>query len=397
MRNGGHAGLDIQLEALGADVTAALFNEELGMVLQVRGADAAAIQQRAGAAGLKAAILGATSADYTLRLRHGAKELLAENVGTLHRAWAETSHRIASLRDNPDCAREEFEAIGRKEDPGLSVHLSFDPTPDSRLPTPAIGRRPKVAILREQGVNGQSEMAYAFHAAGFESVDVHMSDILEGRVDLAGFRGLAACGGFSYGDVLGAGQGWAKTILFNARGRDQFQAFLAAEDRFALGVCNGCQMFAALKELVPGAEHWPAFRRNTSEQYEARWVQLEVLESKSLFFAGMAGSRMPIAVAHGEGRAVFSQASDLGALQRGGQVAARFIDTQGQVATRYPQNPNGTPEGVTAISNADGRVTILMPHPERTIAGPTGSWWPQAWDGKTPWFRMFQNARKWVG
>jgi phosphoribosylformylglycinamidine synthase len=239
-------------------------------------------------------------------------------------------------------------------------------------------------------------MAWAFDSAGFEAVDVHMSDILEARITLDGFSGFAACGGFSYGDVLGAGQGWAKSIQFNARAREQFAAFFNRSDRFALGVCNGCQMFAALKNLVPGAEAWPAFRRNRSEQFEARWTMVEITESRSLFFAGMAGSRLPIAVAHGEGRAVFGSDIDRATLQQEGQLAVRFVDNHGKVTSRYPQNPNGSPDGITGICNADGRVTILMPHPERTVAGTTGSWWPRQWDGKTPWFQMFVNARKWV-
>jgi len=253
-----------------------------------------------------------------------------------------------------------------------------------------------VAILREQGVNGHVEMAYAFHAAGFDSVDVHMSDILAGRTGLEDFAGLVACGGFSYGDVLGAGQGWAKSILFNARAREQFQSFLARPDRFALGVCNGCQMFAALREIVPGSGHWPLFRRNRSEQFEARWTMVEVGASRSLFFAGMAGSRLPVAVAHGEGRAEFAAAADLDALAAGSQLALRFIDNHGVVVSHYPQNPNGSPGGVTGLCNADGRITILMPHPERTIDGAAGSWWPRRWSGRTPWFQLFVNARNWV-
>jgi phosphoribosylformylglycinamidine synthase len=352
----------------------------------------AAMLTTAQSAGLTAHDLGAPRADDQIRLTSGGKELFGESRERLYKVWAETSHRIASLRDNPDCTREEFESAGATDDPGLSVHVTFDPA----LTAPATLARPKVAVLREQGVNGQAEMAYAFHAAGFESVDVHMSDVLEGRVRLADFAGLAACGGFSYGDVLGAGQGWAKTILFSARGRDEFQSFLARGDRFALGVCNGCQMFAALKEIVPGADHWPIFVRNRSEQFEARFGMVEIVQSKSLFFAGMAGSRLPIAIAHGEGRAQFSGEHDLPALRDGGQVAMRFLDNHGRVVERYPQNANGSPGGITAICNADGRVTILMPHPERTIAGTVGSWWPQKWERHTPWMQMFHNARKWV-
>ena len=374
---------------------AALFSEELGLLLQVPLADSKNILARAASVNLVVHDIGDVTADDRIRFRCDDREVFAGSRERLHKLWAETSYRVAELRDNPECTREEFESVGAKDDLGLSLHLTF-PTPDSRLPTPALSR-PKVAILREQGVNGHAEMAYAFHAAGFESVDVHMTDILEGRTRLEDFAGLAACGGFSYGDVLGAGQGWAKTILFNERAREEFRAFLARKDRFALGVCNGCQMFAALKDIVPGADHWPIFRRNRSEQFEARWTMVEVAESKSLFFAGMAGSRLPIVVAHGEGRAEFSNADDAAALRAADQIALRFIDNRGKVTERYPQNPNGSPGGLTAICNADGRVTILMPHPERTIAGVTGSWWPRRWEKHTPWMQMFHNARKWVG
>jgi len=389
----GHCGIDIALDALGADPHAALFSEELGMLLQVRAADAADVLAQLAGGGLSVADLGAPAGDDRVTIRHGGRELYAESRERLHKTWAETSYRMAALRDDPDCAREEFETVGAAADPGLSVQLGFQPVAALNL---VASRRPRVAILREQGVNGHIEMAYAFHAAGFDSVDVHMSDILEGRVTLDGFAGLAACGGFSYGDVLGAGQGWAKSILFNARAREQFQTFLARPDRFALGVCNGCQMFAALKDIVPGAAHWPAFRRNRPEQFEARWTMVEVTDSRSLFFAGMAGSKLPVAVAHGEGRPDFAAAADLGALRAANQLALRFVDNHGKVAARYPQNPNGAAEGVTGICNEDGRVTILMPHPERSIAGTVGSWWPQQWTDKTPWFQMFVNARNWV-
>ena len=391
----GHAGARVDLDALGADGTAALFNEELGFVVQLRAVDVDGFLTAARAAGLAAHAIGEVSADDRVSFHHGGRERLGELTARWHATWAETSHRIARLRDHPACADEAFEQVADYADPGLSVRLSFEPTRAAPR-TAQIGRRPKVAILREQGVNGQVEMAWAFDIAGFESVDVHMSDLIEGRVRLEDFAGFAACGGFSYGDVLGAGLGWANSILFHAGVREQFAAFLAREDRFALGVCNGCQMMAALKDIVPGASHWPAFRRNRSEQYEARWGMVEIAESRSLFFAGMAGSRLPIAVAHGEGRAVFADAADQARLKDAGQIAMRFIRGDGRVATRYPQNPNGSPDGIASVCNADGRVTILMPHPERTIAGVSGSWWPRAWDGETPWFRMFENARRFV-
>ena len=388
----GHVGLSVALDALDTDTVVALFNEELGMVLQVRATDADATLEQLRKAKLTAHKIGAISSDDRIRFTHAGQEVYAAERETLHKRWAETSARIAALRDEPDCVREEFSNIGAKNDPGLSLQLSFDP---NIAPT-ILKSRPRVAILREQGVNGQVEMAWAFDAAGFESIDVHMTDVLSGRVQLSDFKGLVACGGFSYGDVLGAGQGWAKTILFNSRARDEFQAFLAAKDKFALGVCNGCQMFAALKDIVPGAQNWPAFRRNRSEQFEARWTMVEVVESKSLFLAGMEGSRMPIAVAHGEGRAVFGGEGDLDSMVDAQQVGLTFIDNNGNVAESYPQNPNGSPAGLTGICNDDGRVTIMMPHPERTIAGVTGSYWPQANAQFTPWMQMFRNARKWV-
>jgi phosphoribosylformylglycinamidine synthase len=390
----GHCGIEIGLDVLGNDPHAALFSEELGMVLQVRAGDAEAIRIQLADGGLDVADLGGPCAGDRIVFRHAGRELFAAPREQLHKTWAETSYRMAALRDDPQCAREEFESVGAADDPGLSVQLSFAVAPAAARSPSAV--RPRVAILREQGVNGHIEMAYAFHAAGFDSVDVHMSDILEGRVTLDDFAGLAACGGFSYGDVLGAGQGWAKSILFNARARAQFQAFLARPDRFALGVCNGCQMFAALKQIVPGAAHWPAFRRNRVEQFEARWTMVEVKQSRSLFFAGMAGSKLPVAVAHGEGRPQFAAAADLEALRAQDQLALRFIGNQGAVAARYPHNPNGAVEGITGLCNEDGRVTILMPHPERSIAATAGSWWPQQWPDKTPWFQMFVNAREWV-
>jgi len=389
----GHCGVDIALDELGDDPVAALFAEELGVVVQVREADVAAVRKALADAQVPVAGLGAPNGADAVRFSYRERVLLEEPRAVLQKIWAETSFRIAAQRDNPECAREEFERTGDSAEPGLKASLTFDPAE-----APAVLRaRPRVAILREQGVNGQVEMAFAFHSAGFESLDVHMTDLLDGRLKLDDFRGVVACGGFSYGDVLGAGQGWAKSILFHERARAAFAEFLARTDRFALGVCNGCQMFAALKDIVPGAQAWPAFRRNRSEQFEARWAQVEVLDSQSLFFSGMAGSTLPITVAHGEGRAEFARVDDFAALQKGGQVAMRFVDSHGKIAACYPQNPNGSPEGVTALCNDDGRVTILMPHPERTIRGVTGSWWPKDYGEFTPWIRMFRNARRWVG
>jgi len=293
--------------------------------------------------------------------------------------------------------QEEFDALLDAADPGLSVQAAFDVREDVAAPFVAVGARPKVAILREQGVNSQFEMAAAFTRAGFEAVDVHMSDLQAGRIDLVSFKGLAACGGFSYGDVLGAGQGWAKSILFNPALRAQFEAFFARRDTFSLGVCNGCQMMANLAPIIPGAENWPSFQRNRSEQFEARFVQVEVLDSPSILLAGMAGSRLPIVVSHGEGRAVFRDE----AAQSQSIAALRYIDHHGHPAIRYPANPNGSPEGLTGFTTPDGRFTIMMPHPERTARTLQMSWAPK-WlldesPDASPWARVFGNARKWLG
>jgi len=300
---------------------------------------------------------------------------------------------MAKLRDNPACAEEEFARHADAADPGLHYQLSFDATQDIAAPYIASGKRPRLAVLREQGVNGQVEMAAAFDAAGFAAVDVHMSDILSGRVNLADFSGLAACGGFSYGDVLGAGGGWAKSILFNARARDEFAAFFQRSDSFALGVCNGCQMMSQLHELIPGAEAWPRFERNLSEQFEARFAMVEVLDSPSLFFSGMAGSRLPVPVSHGEGRVEFRDPADAGRAA----LALRYVDHRGQPTETYPLNPNGSPGGATGYTTADGRFTILMPHPERVFRAAQLSWRPDGMNGASPWLRMFRNARRAVG
>ncbi|MGH8454085.1 MAG: phosphoribosylformylglycinamidine synthase, partial [Nevskiales bacterium] len=396
-----HCGLDVLLDGLGEsglgqNELAILFSEELGAVLQVRRADLMPVLARLQASGLTAHRIGSPRADQWIDIRKDGAVLYAEPRATLQRIWAETSYRLQALRDNPDCAKEEFDSLLDDNDPGLNVKLSFDPA-ENVAATFINTSRPRVAILREQGVNGQVEMAFAFHAAGFESVDVHMSDLIEGRRTLDEFRGLVAPGGFSYGDTLGAGQGWAKSVLFHPRTRELFAAFLARDDRFALGVCNGCQALAALKELVPGAQDWPVLLRNRSEQFEARVSLVEIAESKSIFFAGMTGSRLPIAVAHGEGRMEFADNGALARLQSAGQLALRFVDNNGQPAGTYPNNPNGSPQGVTGLCNADGRITILMPHPERVIRTVSNSWHPGNWGEESPWLRMFRNARQWVG
>jgi phosphoribosylformylglycinamidine synthase len=301
------------------------------------------------------------------------------------------------LRDDVTCADQEHESRLNLRDPGLSVELSFDPNEDIVKNVAERAARPKVAILREQGVNGQVEMAAAFDRAGFDAVDVHMTDILAGKIRLSSFRGLAACGGFSYGDVLGAGEGWAKSILFNHRAREQFVEFFARSDAFSLGVCNGCQMLSNLRELIPGAELWPRFVRNRSEQFEARVCLVEIADSPSILLRGMRGSRLPIVVAHGEGRAEFANDAARAALDASGLVGLRYVDHFGKVTGNYPENPNGSPNGITGLCNRDGRVTLLMPHPERVFRSVQYSWRPRSWSEDAPWLRLFRNARAWVG
>ncbi|MEO8630281.1 MAG: phosphoribosylformylglycinamidine synthase subunit PurQ, partial [Betaproteobacteria bacterium] len=299
------------------------------------------------------------------------------------------------LRDNPECAQQEYDRILDASDPGLHAHLTFDLQDDIAAPFIAVGARPRMAILREQGVNGQIEMAAAFDRAGFNAVDVHMSDIIAGRVALSDFKGLVAPGGFSYGDVLGAGEGWAKSILFNPRARAQFEAFFQRTDSFALGVCNGCQMMSNLRELIPGTEHWPHFVKNRSEQFEARVVLVQIEPSPSLFFRDMEGSRIPVPVAHGEGFAEFASAAQLHAAKP--LVTWRFVDHRGASTQTYPLNPNGSPQGIAGLTTADGRFTAIMPHPERAFRSVQNSWRPKEWAEDGPWMRMFRNARKWLG
>jgi phosphoribosylformylglycinamidine synthase len=366
---------------------AALFTEELGAVIQIRRDDRTAVMQTLRDAGLGACshIIGTLNDADEIRVWRNAKSALAVRRVELQRAWSEVSFQIARLRDDPACAQEEFDALLDADNPGLSVALSFEPA----APFVNTGVRPKVAILREQGVNGHVEMAAAFDRAGFQSYDVHMSDLMAGRVRLADFKGLAACGGFSYGDVLGAGQGWAKSILFHPELKDAFAAFFARPDSFALGICNGCQMMAHLAPIIPGADNWPTFQRNRSEQFEARFVMTEIPASPSIFLAGMAGSKLPVVVSHGEGRAVFSGSSDT-------RVVLRYIDNRGATASTYPFNPNGSPDGIAGVTTADGRVTIMMPHPERTFRSVQMSWHPAGLGEDAPWLTMFRNARKWV-
>jgi phosphoribosylformylglycinamidine synthase len=395
----GHLGLDIVLDDLGDDPVAVLFSEELGAILQVRHCDTDTVLQTLRELGLgrHSHVIGTLADDDRLRLRCEGKVLLDEARVELQRAWSETTYRMQALRDNSQAALEEFDALLDSADPGLNSDLRFDPEEDVAAALVAKGTRPAIAILREQGVNGQIEMAAAFHRAGFECHDVHMSDILEARVSLANFKGIVACGGFSYGDVLGAGQGWAKSILFSPRARDEFAAFFARDDSFGLGVCNGCQMFSGLAELIPGAELWPRFVRNDSEQFEARFSLVEILDSPSLLLAGMGGSRLPIAVAHGEGRVAFGEGGGARKALAARQVALRYVDNRGQPAERYPANPNGSEQGITGLTTRDGRFTIMMPHPERVFRAVQNSWHPDDWGEDGPWMRMFRNARVWVG
>jgi phosphoribosylformylglycinamidine synthase len=390
-----HCGLDVALDVAPGDPLAVLFAEEPGAVLQVRAGDRAAVVARLAKAGLAVHVIGAPATDDRIRITLRDRMLLDESRVDLHRAWSATTHELQRLRDNPASVDQEYAQLLDAADPGLSPVLTFDPTEDVAAPFIAKGSRPPIAILREQGVNGQVEMAAAFDRAGFAAIDVHMTDILNGRVALGNFRGFVACGGFSYGDVLGAGEGWAKSILFNARARDEFAAFFAREDTFALGVCNGCQMMSNLSELIPGTAHWPHFVRNRSEQFEARLVLLEVQRSPSLFFRGMEGSRIPVATAHGEGYAEFSDAAQRFAAQP--LVALRFVDSRGRQTEAYPCNANGSPDGVTGFTTADGRYTILMPHPERVFRTVQMSWHPEDWGEDSPWMRMFRNARAWLG
>ncbi len=397
----GHCGLDLHLDPLTdsrGEVPAILFNEELGAVIQVRQDATPDVLAQFSAAGLDdcVAVIGKPVNNGEVSISLNGEVLFDDQRRLLQRQWAETSYQIQRLRDNADCADQEFDVLLEEENPGLSVKLGFDVNDDIAAPYIKKGVRPQVAILREQGVNGQVEMAAAFDRAGFAAIDVHMSDILAGRVDFEAFKGLVACGGFSYGDVLGAGEGWAKSALFNSRAREAFQAFFERNDSFALGVCNGCQMMSNLHELIPGTEHWPHFVRNRSEQFEARVAMVEVQKSNSIFLQGMAGSRMPIAIAHGEGHAEFASEEALLAADVSGCVALRYVDNHGKVTEAYPANPNGSPRGITGLTNRDGRVTIMMPHPERMFRAVQNSWRPDEWQEDAALMRMFRNARVWV-
>lgn len=387
--------LDLTSLTKDADVFAALFNEELGGLMQVPAEKAARVAEVMREAGLASVchFVGEVVDDDALTISANGAELARLDRADLQKAWTEVSWQIARGRDNPACADSEFARIERKDDTGLFAKTTFDVNEDVAAPMILTGVRPKIAILREQGVNSQTEMAAAFTRAGFDAYDVHMTDLLTGRADLAEFTGLACCGGFSYGDVLGAGGGWAKTILHNDRMVEMFRTFFNREDTFGLGICNGCQMMSHLRDLIPGASHWPEFVRNTSEQFEARLVNVEVLESPSIFFAGMAGSVMPVVNSHGEGRVQFLRPEDTALVK----AAARFVDPCGNPTEVYPYNPNGSKGGLTSVTTEDGRFTIMMPHPERSHRAQQLSWHPAEWTDASGWMRMFRNARKWVG
>jgi phosphoribosylformylglycinamidine synthase len=389
-----HCGLELTTEKTADDLLPLLFAEEPGAVIQVKSADLEKVRDVLVAHGLAGAVsdLGAPVTDQRLSLSAGGTPVLDESLPDLQHLWSETSHAVQSLRDNPDCADQESAWVNDWQRAGLAPALTFDPEENPAAPMIATSVRPPVAILREQGVNGHLEMAAAFDLAGFDATDVHMSDLLEGRRSLREFAGFVACGGFSYGDVLGAGRGWAKSILFSDEMREQFGRFLEDREKFALGVCNGCQMLAALRELIPGTASWPDFIGNRSEQFEARLGMVRVDDSPSIFFRGMAGSFIPVATAHGEGRAEFGTSEIVQDL-----VVMRYIDSRGRAAEHYPDNPNGSPQGITGLCNSDGRISILMPHPERSLRTVNFSWAPRDWSETSPWQRMFRNARQWTG
>jgi phosphoribosylformylglycinamidine synthase len=418
----GHTGVDIEIPHL-HDPFAALFNEELGAVIQIREEHFDDVYLALREHGLKACVsrLGTLNPHFALRVKQSGKELFNESLVTMRGWWSDVTHRIAAMRDNPKAADQEHALRLDKMDPGMQPLLTFKlstrpqgpagkdqvssnksqeaaPSFDtSYLSLVTSKNRPAVAILREQGVNGEVEMAACFTRAGFKAVDVHMTDILSGRVSLKDFRGLAACGGFSYGDVLGAGEGWAKSALFNDRARAEFKAFFAREDAFGLGVCNGCQMMSNLKSIIPGADLWPRFVQNQSERYEGRSVCVKLEKSPSLFFKGMEGSVIPIAVAHGEGYAEFPDPHAAQVFSDSGLVSGRFVDNRHNITEHYPLNPNGSPLGMTALTTTTGRVTIMMPHPERVHRSACMSWSPKEWGEDSPWMQMFYNARAWVG
>jgi phosphoribosylformylglycinamidine synthase len=373
----------------------ALFNEELGAVIQVRAGEKSDVMDvlRTFNLGACSHIIGKLNDRGMIEFTRDAKIIYAHPRAELHRLWSETSWRISRMRENPATADAEYDRLLDEQDPGMQPKVTFDLADNVAAPFLAGGVRPRVAILREQGVNSHIETAWVMHQAGFAAIDVHMSDLIAGRVKLDDFQGIIAVGGFSYGDVLGAGEGWAKSILFNPAMSDQFARFFARTDTFGLGVCNGCQMMSNLKSIIPGAHAWPKFTTNKSEKFEARFSMVEVLASPSIFFQGMAGTQTPIAIAHGEGYADFSQTGNISEAI----AALRFVDNRGAATEVYPFNPNGSPQGLTSVTTADGRFTVMMPHAERVFRTVQNSWHPDGWGEDSPWMRMFRNARKFIG
>ncbi len=394
----GRKGAEIELDNLvgeKGDVLATLFNEELGAVVQVKEKNVDEVIDLLNEVGLEQCvhIIGwVIEEQQQLNITSQGEEIYSVSRAKLQQTWSEVSYKMQALRDNPDCALQQFKSIADNKDPGLTASLTFDVNEDITAKF-SNAERPKVAILREQGVNGHVEMAAAFDRAGFSAIDVHMTDIIHARVTLKDFVGLVACGGFSYGDVLGAGGGWAKSILFNTKAREEFASFFKRKDTFGLGVCNGCQMMAGLKEIIPGAESWPEFKRNNSEQFEARVSMVKIQPSPSILMQGMEGSMLPVVIAHGEGRAEFANTSEADSAL----VAINYVDNYGDIATNFPANPNGSPEGITGLTTVDGRFTIMMPHPERCFRTLQNSWYPDDWKEDGAWMRIFRNARVWVG
>jgi len=386
----GHSGMDININIDDDGVSNFLFNEELGAVIQVHDEEVDFIlQSLQKSIGAVISIIGKPRADQNINLNNNKATIFSGVRSHLQQIWSETSFKIQSLRDNPKTATEEYENILNDLDPGINPKVTFD------IPTININKlKPKIAILREQGINGHNEMAAAFHYAGFEAHDVHMSDIISGRLSLNDFKAMVACGGFSFGDVLGAGKGWAESILLNSKARDEFEAFFGRQDTLSLGVCNGCQMMSHIKEIIPGAELWPQFIKNESEQFEARFVSVELKKNNSPFFTGMEGSILPIAVAHGEGRVEFTNNNDIESVQAKDLVTMSYVNNQHQGTLRYPFNPNGSALGITGLTSLNGRVSIMMPHPERVFKSDQNSWYPNSWSEYAPWYRMFANANK---
>jgi len=382
-----HCGLDINLSELPGSVLEKLFNEELGAIIQVKKSDETAVIKTLGN---YTYAMGRPTKKQRVVIKDKQKIVYESSRTELELLWSSTSYQLQKLRDNPECADQELMAVSSDNNPGLSASKNIKSLPKR------YSRKPRIAVFREQGVNGQVEMAAAFDRAGFTSVDVHLNDLVTARVSLDDFSGLVACGGFSYGDVLGAGEGWAKTILFNKELRDEFSKYFNRHDTFTLGVCNGCQMLSALKSLIPGAETWPKFLKNKSEQFEARLVMTKINDSPSIFFKGLAGNYFPIPVAHGEGRAMFEDTDGSSLALENNLVPMQYIDNSLKVTEQYPSNPNGSPQGITALTTPDGRATIMMPHPERAFMSRQLSWHPETWEADSPWLRLFQNAREWL-